>query len=128
VTGNSLLLIEDEPDVACLLVDFFGLDGWHVETASNGREALAKLRQRSYDVIVSDLLMPELDGTCLYREVGEWRPELLPRFIFISGFDDTEVADFIKQTRAPILSKPFRFDEIRKAIGDVLGSTAPSTR
>lgn len=126
MAGNSILLIEDEPEVAGFLVDFFCLDGWTVDSVSNGLQALEKLRVQDYDVIVSDLLMPELDGTSLYLEVSRWRPELLPRFIFISGFEDTEVADFIKQARAPILSKPFRFEEIRKAISDVLGS-APTT-
>jgi CheY-like chemotaxis protein len=127
VTGNSILLIEDEPEVAGFLVDFFHLDGWEVDTVGNGVEALERLRERHYDVIVSDLLMPELDGTSLYLQVSKQYPELLPRFIFISGFEDTEIAAFIKQTQAPILSKPFRFEEIRKAISDVIGNT-PTAR
>src|SRR4029077_3790420 len=105
----------------------FRLDGWEVDTVGNGLEALDRLRENSYDVIVSDLLMPELAGASLYLEVSKRYPELLPRFIFISGFEDTEIAAFIKQTQAPILSKPFRFEEIRRAISDVLGNT-PTAR
>jgi DNA-binding NtrC family response regulator len=121
-----LLLVEDEPDVAAFLRDLFELDGWTVEIVAHGRDALARLRECEYRVIVSDLVMPELDGAALYREVARWRPELLPRFIFISGFADTETADFIRQTRVPMISKPFRFDEIRTAITEVLGSVPPA--
>lgn len=113
--------------MAAFLRDLFELDGWTVETVTNGRDALDSLRQRAYRVIVCDLVMPDLDGAGLYREVARWRPELLPRFIFISGFADTGTADFIRQTRAPIISKPFRFDEIRAAIDEVLGSVPPTT-
>ncbi len=112
--------------MAAFLRDLFELDGWMVVTVANGRRALDSLRQHEYRVIVSDLVMPELDGAGLYREVASWRPELLPRFIFISGFADTDTADFIRQTRAPMISKPFRFDEIRAAIDEVLGSVPPA--
>jgi two-component system NtrC family sensor kinase len=122
---QRLLLVEDEPEVADFLRDLFALDGWTVEIVANGRGALELLRERPYQVIVSDLVMPELDGAGLYRAVARWRPELLPRFIFISGFADSDTADFIRQTRAPMISKPFRFDEIRAAIDEVLGSVPP---
>ena len=111
--------------MATFLRDLFELDGWTVEIVANGRRALDSLRERDYRVIVSDLVMPDLDGAGLYREVSRWRPELLARFIFISGFADTETADFIRQTRAPMISKPFRFDEIRAAIEEVLRSVPP---
>lgn len=96
-----------------------------VDVATNGRQALAALRERDYRVIVSDIVMPDVDGAGLYREVARWRPELLPRFIFISGFADTDTADFLRQTRAPMISKPFRFDEIRQAVDEVLGAEPP---
>ena len=105
--------------------DLFALDGWAVDVVTNGRQALAALRERDYRVIVSDIVMPEVDGAGLYREIARWRPELLPRFIFISGFADTDTADFIRQTRAPMISKPFRFEEIRQAVDEVLGVEPP---
>jgi DNA-binding response OmpR family regulator len=119
---RSLLLVEDEPEVAAFLRDLFELDGWTVEIVPDGQRALEALRAREYRVIVSDLIMPELDGAGLYQEVARWRPELLPRFIFISGFADTATAALIRETRAPMISKPFRFDEIRQAIDEVLGA------
>lgn len=94
---------------------------------TNGREALDALRRRDYRVIVSDIVMPDVDGAGLYRAVAQWRPELLPRFIFISGFADTDTADFLRQTRAPMISKPFRFEEIRQAVDEVLGVEPPAS-
>lgn len=126
VQPGTILLVEDEPEVADFLIDLFSLDGWRVEAVSNGRQALERLASAEYEVILSDLIMPEVDGAALYREVARHRAEMLPRFIFMSGFDDSEVADFIKQTRAPMISKPFRFKEIREAIQDVCGPPAPS--
>jgi len=122
---RSLLLVEDEGEVAAFLRDLFALDGWVVDVVTDGRQALAALQVRDYRVIVSDIVMPEVDGAGLYREVARWRPELLPRFIFISGFADTDTADFLRQTRAPMISKPFRFDEIRQAVDEVLGTEPP---
>jgi len=104
----------------------FELDGWAVDIVADGRQALEALHEREYRVIVSDIVMPEMDGAGLYREVARWRPELLPRFIFISGFADTDTADFLRQTRAPMISKPFRFEEIRQAVDDVLGAGPPA--
>jgi CheY-like chemotaxis protein len=120
-----LLLVEDEPEVAAFLRDLLEQDGWTVEIVTNGRQALESLRQRAYRVIVSDVVMPELDGVGLYRAVARWRPELLPRFIFISGFADTATADFIRQTGAPMLAKPFPFEAIRAAIEEILKSVPP---
>lgn len=121
LTHRRILLVEDEPDVAAFLVDLLGLEGWEVDVAANGREALARLERDVYDVVVSDLVMPEMDGAALYREVARQRPELLPRFIFVSGFADSDLGDFVRQARAPMISKPFRFEEIQQAIGEVIG-------
>ena len=89
--------------------------------SGDGRDALAKLAGRTYDLILSDLRMPELDGPGLYREVERRRPELCCRFIFLTG--DTlspEAQEFLEQTSVPSLAKPFAFDEVRHVVRDVL--------
>ena len=57
-----ILVVDDEPLVAAIIADTLGLEGYEVDTAKNGREALEKIAARSYDAILSDLRMPELDG------------------------------------------------------------------
>ena len=60
-----LLLVEDEGEVAAFLRDLFVLDGWMVDVVTNGRQALEALRGRDYRVIVSDIVMPDVDGAGL---------------------------------------------------------------
>jgi CheY-like chemotaxis protein len=65
-----ILVVDDEPLVAAVLADTLMVIGYEVETAKNGREALEKIAARSYDLIVSDLRMPELDGMDLITSLN----------------------------------------------------------
>ena len=85
--------------------------------AANGAVALEKLRERFYDVVLSDLRMPELDRPGLYREVERRHPRLARRFVFLTG--DTlspEITTFLEETRAVSVSKPFAVEEVRRAV------------
>ncbi len=116
-----ILVVDDEPEVAGVLADLLSADGHQVETAANGALALEKLQARAYDLILSDLRMPELDGPGLYREVARRHPELRGRVIFLTG--DTlslEIREFVDKTGAPSLSKPFAFEEVRRVVQRVL--------
>jgi len=96
-----ILVVDDEPLVAAIMADILGLEGYEVETAKNGREALEKIAARSYDLILSDLQMPELDGVGLYHELERQRPSLLPRLAFVSGSTEVpEYASFCERHRA----------------------------
>jgi CheY-like chemotaxis protein len=95
-------------------------DGHTVDTAPNGRMALARLQERAYDLILSDLRMPELDGSGLYQALEQY-PELRQRFVFLTG--DTvsrETMAFFEQTGVRWLTKPFRAAEVRRTIQQVL--------
>ena len=64
-----ILVIDDEPLVAAVIADTLMVIGYEVETAKNGREALEKIATCSYDLILSDLRMPELDGVAF---IASW--------------------------------------------------------
>jgi CheY-like chemotaxis protein len=64
-TPGSILVIDDEPSIVRGLARLLHRDGYRVATARNGRDALAQLQGQCYDVILSDLRMPELDGRVL---------------------------------------------------------------
>jgi CheY-like chemotaxis protein len=116
-----ILVVDDEPLVAALMADTLGLDGYEVETAKNGREALEKIAARSYDVILSDLRMPELDGVGLYRELEQQHPRLLPRLAFVSGTaEPPEYASFLERTGATVLSKPFAIADLHRLVQRLL--------
>lgn len=112
-----ILVVDDEPLVAGLMADVLVTEGHEVDIAKNGREALEKIAAHSYDLIVSDLRMPELDGVGLYRELERIRPTLLGRLLFVSGTTEPpEYASFLEATHAPVLSKPFRLEDLRRFV------------
>jgi CheY-like chemotaxis protein len=121
VRGRTILVVDDEALVTELLADLLSADGQLVETASNGYVALEKLRTRAYDLILSDIRMPELDGPSLYREVERRHPELRQRFIFITGDLLTpETQKFLEESGLSSLSKPFALDEVRRLTQKIL--------
>jgi len=72
--------------------------GHAVATASNGRLALAKLAERTFNLILCDLRMPELDGPGFYQELARHYPQLLPRITFLTGDTLTpEARAFLEQ-------------------------------
>jgi len=115
--GKTILVVDDEPEIVAVLTEMLSTDGQLVETAANGARALDKLRGRSYDLIVTDIKMPELDGLGLWRELERRDSGLLRRIIFVTG--DTlgsETKEFLKETGVPCLTKPFVEDEVLAAV------------
>jgi CheY-like chemotaxis protein len=116
-----ILVVDDGPLVAALIAATLGREGYEVETAKNGREALEKIDARTYDVILSDLQMPELDGVDLYHELERQQPTLLPRLAFVSGTTERpEYASFIDRTGATVLSKPFAVADLHRLVQRLL--------
>jgi PAS domain S-box-containing protein len=124
--GRTILVVDDEPEVAHTLAEMLALDGHQVETAENGLVALDKLQAREYDLILSDLRMPHLDGPGLYQALEQRAPGLCQRVVFLTG--DTlslESRTFLERVVAPTLNKPFSLDEARQVVRRVLNAQAP---
>jgi CheY-like chemotaxis protein len=103
-----VLVVDDESVIAQLIADVLGGEGFEVDTAPHGLAALDRLTNRTYDVILSDLRMPELDGFGLFREIERRYPDLLGRFVFITGTSEhTDYQGFIDDVKVPVLTKPF---------------------
>src|SRR6266705_5931966 len=112
-----ILVVDDEALVVAAIADTLGLEGYEVEMAKNGREALKKIAARSYDLILCDLLMPELDGVGLYRELERQQPSLLPRLAFVSGSTEVpEYASFCDRTAVTLLGKPFAVADLHRLV------------
>src|SRR5206468_2509700 len=118
---STVLVVDDEPEVAALLAEVLAGSGHQTDTVANGLAALDKLAERSYDAILSDLRMPELDGPGFYREVERRHPQLVSRFAFLTGdalSDETRA--FLEAARAPHLGKPFSAADVLHVLRDVL--------
>src|SRR6266542_3012676 len=126
VRDKSILVVDDEPTIGWLLGDVLALDGHHVYVAANGRIALDKLGARAYDLVLTDLRMPELDGPGLYREMERRYPDLRRRVIFITGDTLSPGARrFLDETGVPCVNKPFALDKVLHAVRQALKAAIP---
>jgi CheY-like chemotaxis protein len=116
-----ILVVDDDAAVRTVVADTLAHDGHEVDLAQDGVDALYLLNRRSYDVIVSDLRMPMLDGPGLYQALRQRYAAALPRVIFVTGYAAAEpYTAFLAETGDPVLTKPFTVDELRQMIQWVL--------
>ncbi len=125
VTGRRILVVDDEWSIRALLHDILRLDQHEVALASSGIEAADLIDRERFDIILTDMKMPGMDGAAFFRHVQEHDLDQARRIIFITG--DTvspETRGFLQGVSNPILSKPFKIGPLRDAIELVLGQSA----
>ena len=121
--SGRALVIDDEPDVGELIAEILRREGFLVDVAVSGADALKLLAVDSYDVILSDLRMPGFNGRDLYQQLHDDTPGLVDRLGFITG--DTVSAkarDFLKATGRPFLEKPISPKEVRRLLAKMADS------
>ena len=121
LAGKRVLVVEDEPALAAAVADALTDAGFEVDRAGDGEEALARVAERPYDLVVCDLKMPRLDGRAFYRAIAATAPDLAARVIFVTG--DVVAPDaerFLEETGCRWLAKPFRLGDLLRAARDVL--------
>ena len=117
VGASSILVVDDESSIQTLLRDVLSMDGHHVDVASSGAEALRSMYDRQYDLIITDIKMPEMSGPEFYRRVRDIDREQAERMVFITG-DTVNVAtqQFLQKVSNPCLVKPFKVADIRQIV------------
>lgn len=114
--GRSVLIVEDEELVTALVTGILESDGYGVEVATNGEEALSRLGRIDYDFVVCDIKMPQMNGKEFFKRLKAMGTGLEGRILFITGDPSTETLDFIEETGNRFLSKPFKIEEFRDVI------------
>jgi len=118
--GRRVLVVDDEPAIVELVTTVLDRQGWRVDVAPGGRAALERLRQARYDLVLSDVRMPEGDGTDFYRAAVAQQQDLARRFLFITGDTaNAEAGRLLEATRAPVLAKPFTPQALLRAVEQV---------
>jgi two-component system NtrC family sensor kinase len=118
---RRLLIVDDEPGIVDVLQEVLGNNGYRIETASNGAKALNCIASQEYDLIISDLCMPEMSGEKLHAAIREHYPHLLNRIIFLTGDTVSPGSrSFLEQTGARWLSKPFNIAEVERVVRSYL--------
>ncbi|MFA5041522.1 MAG: ATP-binding protein [Bdellovibrionales bacterium] len=117
----TLLLVDDEVELAQTLADLLEPEGHTVDIAANGAIAMEKLRKRSFDAIISDLRMPVMDGPALYEALEHELPSYLNKIIYVTGDTlSSHVQEFLSSHNVPIVEKPYRLKDIRRTLSDIL--------
>lgn len=115
LSTSTILLVDDEIGLRSVLQDFLVMDGYNVITASDGMEALAIVRERPIDILVSDMDMPNLDGLGALKIMRE--EKIAPLTIFMTGFGTVEMAvEAMKHGAWDFLIKPFKIDQLAAVI------------
>ena len=110
-TTKHLLLVDDEAALREAIAERLADHGFVVEQASSGEEALARLADFAFDIIVTDLRLPGVDGRAVLDAAIERYPEIIA--IIITGFGTVKDAvNAIKQGAADFITKPFQFDAL----------------
>lgn len=123
VRPKRILVVDDERDIADLLVEVIAAGGHQVDVAADGVEALEQIARHDYDLLLSDTKMPGLDGLGLYRELERRFPALSRRVVFLTGdVLDPAKREFLESTRAPFLMKPFEVSEVRRVVHRMLAA------
>jgi len=119
MTTKSVLVVDDEKNIRQTLAQALVPMGLHVETAVNGEEALQKVRDAEFDLMLLDLKMPGVDGMEVLRSLSDVRPEI--RIIIITAYGTVKNAvEAIKLGAVDFIEKPFSPREIRELVNSVL--------
>jgi len=119
--SKRVLIVEDNHSVARML-EAFAEDVVEVVIARNGEEGIAKIQQERFDLIVSDIEMPKLNGIEMYKQAVEFDPSIASRFIFFSGTENLEYLSFVRATNTLMLPKPSPVKLVCEMMNEVLDS------
>jgi two-component system NtrC family sensor kinase len=122
IPSRRLLVVDDEPGIREVLQELLTELGYTVDTAANGQEAMQRIENDHFDLLISDLCMPEMDGQELHRHIREKDAGLARRMIFLTG--DTvspKSREFLESTGTRWLGKPFNIRNVEETVRTVLG-------
>ena len=118
-----ILLFEDEPELRSALRDLLRMEGYDVQTASDGRLGLKLYDESPFDLVITDVLMPEMDGLEVIRVLCKGSSP--PLIIAMSGGGSRDLDFLVEATEfgaTRTLSKPFRLEDLVTLVNDLLNS------
>jgi two-component system chemotaxis response regulator CheY len=122
---KSILVVDDDPLVGKAVQRMLDVDGWIVRLARDGRDALEKVAEQAPDLIVTDIVMPNMEGLEVILALRKSNPHL--PIIAVSGggiLKDLDYLDFAGKLGArATLTKPFRRDDLLRAVREVFDDT-----
>ncbi len=117
----KVLLLEDRDDFRDVLGDHLNFLGHQVTSVNSGVQGVHEIIKAPFDLIICDMMMPQMGGEMFYFAVTRVRPAARQRFIFFTGHKNNAPLDaFFRRVDATVLYKPFTLDALDWAMGEVL--------
>jgi two-component system cell cycle sensor histidine kinase/response regulator CckA len=114
----NILAVDDEPVILELIKEILCNDGHTVDTTTSANDALKMIKEKRYDLLISDVKMPEMTGIELIKKVKKIDSELAKRVVVSTG--DSSAAEAENKEIKTYLLKPFTVDGLKRAIANVL--------
>ena len=115
----SILLVDDDPSILEILTDLMAIFGHDYVTAKDGVEAIEKLKHSSFHIVITDMMMPNMDGMELLKHINANYPGI--KVIVITGYDRTfTYTEVIRAGASDFVSKPFNTDELEAKINRIV--------
>ncbi len=112
---GQILVVDDEENIRDVLANYLESMNYNVVTAQDGQDALNKYNKGEFELIISDLLMPNIDGLELLKRIREMDKEVI--FLMITGYPSIETAvDAIKKGAYDYITKPFHMEDVKLRI------------
>jgi CheY-like chemotaxis protein len=120
--AHTVLIVDDEAEVAAVVSEILAAEGYAVTTTTYPGLALQLIAESSFDLLITDVMMPRMTGCELARQVHHLSPDT--RVLFMSGYAVREVI----VSGLPCLVKPFSTDRLVGAVKDALHRVSPFAR
>ena len=117
--GARLLVLDDDPSMQKLVGTLLRRSGYRADVVSAGRQAIEKIDQNDYAVMLLDLMAPTEGGLTVIKHLRETRPELLKRVVLVTASPESVLRGIDKDVAA-IVRKPFEANELMETISRVL--------
>lgn len=116
---KKILVIDDEKLIRMSLSHYLKGRGFQVDSASSGEESISKLFQNKYDLMITDLRLPDINGLEIICIAKKILPSL--KVIAITAFDtNAQIMDKLKEIKGEILYKPFSLHKINESVSKIL--------
>lgn len=115
----NLLVVDDNEDLRSTILSTFLIFGFNVDAAADGLEALEKIKEKDYQIVITDVRMPRMDGVELLQEIKKMNPSF-PKVFVITGFSDYNIADVYHFGGDGLFQKPFNATTIKECISQAL--------
>lgn len=116
-----ILIAEDESALRVFVARALRLDGHETVEAADGAEALDHIVSEEFDLLLSDIRMPVMDGIALATEAAKLRPDM-PILLMTGYAEQRERADTLMQIIVDVIEKPFNLPQIRQAVAEALAA------